>query len=96
MPSQAFIPLSVLMGSAAIVNTCKYTGALEHKGGQVVWRSWQDFLGVLGIAMLPQVHTQQTLDPTVWLFTGQYDLVVALDLWRPKFQLSKQITTAHK
>ena len=59
MPSQAFIPLSALMGSAAVVNICKFNGALEHKGGQVIWRSWQDFLGVLGIAMLPQVHKQK-------------------------------------
>lgn len=59
MPSQAFIPLSFLMGSAAVVNICKFNGALEHKGGQVIWRGWQDFLGVLGIAMLPQVHKQK-------------------------------------
>lgn len=43
------------MGSAAIVNACKFYGLLDSHRGQVVWRSWQDFLGVLGIAMLPQV-----------------------------------------
>ena len=55
MPSVAFLPLTALMGSAAFVNSCKLLGALESTLGQSVWRSWQDFLGLLGIAMLPQV-----------------------------------------
>lgn len=55
MPFVAFAPLTALMGSAAIVNACKFYGALNSKLGQTLWRSWQDFLGLLGIAMLPQV-----------------------------------------
>lgn len=55
MPSQAFLPLSMLLASAAVVNACKFCGALDSKRGKMVWQSWQDFLGVLGIAMLPQV-----------------------------------------
>ena len=55
MPSSAFLPLTALMGSAAIVNAAKFCGALDSNTGQGIWRSWQDFLGVLGIAMLPQV-----------------------------------------
>lgn len=55
MPSSAFLPLTALMGSAATVNAAKFYGALDGKTGQGIWRSWQDFLGMLGIAMLPQV-----------------------------------------
>lgn len=61
MPSQVFIPLSMLMGSAAIVNACKFWGALDSKRGSSVWQSWQDFLGVLGIAMLPQVFRTECI-----------------------------------
>ena len=55
MPSVAFLPLTALMASAGVVNACKFCGALNTSFGQNVWRSWQDFLGLLGIAMLPQV-----------------------------------------
>lgn len=65
MPSVAFLPLTVLMSSAAVVNACKFYGALNTNLGHTLWQSWQDFLGLLGIAMLPQVlklafvHTHQ-------------------------------------
>lgn len=55
MPSVAFLPLTALMASAGVVNACKFCGALNTSFGQNLWRSWQDFLGLLGIAMLPQV-----------------------------------------
>jgi len=56
MPSVAFVPLTALMASAAVVNACKFCGAMNSGVGQKLWRSWQDFLGLLGIAMLPQVQ----------------------------------------
>ncbi|KAL3144863.1 core protein [Trebouxia sp. C0009 RCD-2024] len=55
MPSAAFLPLTALMASAAVVNGCKFCNMLNSSSGQGLWRNWQDFLGVLGIAMLPQV-----------------------------------------
>lgn len=55
MPSVAYLPLTALMASAGLVNGCKFFGALNTSSGQGLWRNWQDFLGVLGIAMLPQV-----------------------------------------
>ena len=61
MPSVAFVPLTILMASAAAVNACKFYGALNSELGQTLWRSWQDFLGLLGIAMLPQVPTATTV-----------------------------------
>lgn len=54
MPSVAFVPLTALMASAAVVNACKFCGAMNSGLGQKLWRGWQDFLGLLGIAMLPQ------------------------------------------
>ena len=55
MPSVAYLPLTALMASAGLANGCKFFGALNSSSGQGLWRNWQDFLGVLGIAMLPQV-----------------------------------------
>ena len=55
MPSVAYLPLTALMASAGLVNGCKFFGALNSSSGQGLWRNWQDFLGLLGIAMLPQV-----------------------------------------
>lgn len=54
MPSVAFVPLTALMASAAVVNACKFCGIMNSSLGQNLWRGWQDFLGLLGIAMLPQ------------------------------------------
>lgn len=56
MPSVAFVPLTALMASAAVVNACKFCGIMNSSLGQNLWRGWQDFLGLLGIAMLPQVQ----------------------------------------
>ena len=56
MPSVAFVPLTALMTSAAVVNACKFCGAMNSGLGKNLWRGWQDFLGLLGIAMLPQVQ----------------------------------------
>ena len=70
MPSIAFLPLTALMASAGVVNGCKFFGALNSSSGQGLWRNWQDFLGVLGIAMLPQVAPDSTSIPAhlkLWL-----------------------------
>ncbi len=56
MPSVAFVHLTALMASAAVVNACKFCGAMNSSLGQNLWRGWQDFLGLLSIAMLPQVQ----------------------------------------
>ena len=69
MPSVAFLPLTALMGAAAFVNSCKLLGALKSTFGQAVWRSWQDFLGLLGIAMLPQVSLSVTSLVSMTLFS---------------------------
>lgn len=67
MPSVAYLPLTALMASAGLVNGCKFFGALNSSSGQGLWRNWQDFLGLLGIAMLPQVVCYSASIPYTYL-----------------------------
>ena len=73
MPSVAYLPLTALMASAGLVNGCKFVGALNSSSGQGLWRNWQDFLGLLGIAMLPQVACN-----SAYMLCTYLDLLLAL------------------
>eukprot|EP00884_Botryococcus_braunii_P012245 jgi/Botrbrau1/21020/Bobra.0144s0033.1 len=54
MPQQAFLCSAVITSFTAIVSACKASGVLSFGRGQEVWRVWQDFLGVVGAAVVLQ------------------------------------------
>ncbi|KAK9809188.1 hypothetical protein WJX72_011049 [[Myrmecia] bisecta] len=55
MPTAAFGVMAVVTAAAVAVNLSKVTGLLDKaEAGGSLWGSWQDLLGLIGVAMLPQ------------------------------------------
>lgn len=52
MPLAPFAAVCSYFALGCLVNGLRYTGGLP----QAVWAVWQDFIGVLGLAVLPQVR----------------------------------------
>lgn len=90
MPPVAFFSVASFLVCGLFINTLQYLGTLPR----TFWAIWQDFIGIIGLAVLPQVVWQtfssvQTYIPGIAAVVAGVSFVIALRLGKVSKELRK-------